>query len=262
MASRLPFNGSSDSSTNDTSEAVRHDKAVHDTHVAGTPPTTATTTGATPVTSGATHVHETHVHDTHPQPVPVQHTTPVQRTDTRPSGHEEARDRFGGINWGAAFFGWLVAVGLTILLTGIVGAVAAAVSDSTNVTQSEAERQAGTIGIVAGVVLLVVLAIAYYAGGYVAGRMSRFDGGKQGLAVWLIGLVVTLLAIGLGAVFGNEYNIFDRVNLPRLPISTDDLSTGGLITAAAVLVVSLLAAMLGGKVGHRYHDKVDRVVRG
>jgi hypothetical protein len=174
-------------------------------------------------------------------------------------GHQEARERFGGINWGAAFFGWLVAIAMTILLVSIAGAILTAVGSSQNITQSDAERQAGTIGIAAGIVLLVVLAIAYYTGGYVAGRMSRFDGGKQGLATWVIGLVVTLVAIGLGAIFGNEYNLLDRVDLPRLPISTEELSTGGLITAAAVLVVSLLAAMLGGKVGHRYHDKVDRV---
>jgi len=174
-------------------------------------------------------------------------------------GHHEARERFGGINWGAAFFGWLVAIALTILLVGIAGAVLTAVGSSQNITQSDAERQAGTIGIAAGIVLLVVLAIAYYTGGYVAGRMSRFDGGKQGLATWIIGLVVTLVAIGLGALFGNEYNVLDRVNLPRIPVSTEELSVGGLITAAAVLVLSLLAAMLGGKVGHRYHDKVDRV---
>ncbi len=148
---------------------------------------------------------------------------------------------------------------MTILLVSIAGAILTAVGSSQNITQSDAERQAGTIGIAAGIVLLVVLAIAYYTGGYVAGRMSRFDGGKQGLATWVIGLVVTLVAIGLGAIFGNEYNLLDRVDLPRLPISTEELSTGGLITAAAVLVVSLLAAMLGGKVGHRYHDKVDRV---
>ncbi|HET6561598.1 MAG TPA: hypothetical protein VFG72_06965 [Marmoricola sp.] len=174
-------------------------------------------------------------------------------------GHQEARDRFGGINWGAAFFGWLVAIAMTILLVSIVGAVLTAVGSSQNITQSDAERQAGTIGIAAGIVLLVVLAIAYYTGGYVAGRMSRFDGGKQGLATWIIGLVVTLVAIGLGAIFGNEYNLLDRVDLPRIPLSTDELSTGGVITALAVLVLSLLAAMLGGKVGHRYHDKVDRV---
>jgi amino acid transporter len=182
-------------------------------------------------------------------------TVPVQSH----RGHHEARERFGGTNWGAAFFGWLVAIAMTILLVSIVGAVVTAVGSSQNITQSDAERQAGTIGITAGIVLLVVLAIAYYTGGYVAGRMSRFDGGKQGLATWIIGLVVTLVAIGLGALFGNEYNLLDRVDLPRIPLSTDELSWGGLITAAAVLVVSLLAAMLGGKVGHRYHDKVDRV---
>jgi hypothetical protein len=174
-------------------------------------------------------------------------------------GHAEAKDRFGGTNWGASFFGWLVAIAMTILLTSIVGAVVAAVGSSQGVTQTEAERAAGTIGITAGIVLLVVLTLAYYTGGYVAGRMSRFDGGRQGLAVWLIGLVVTLIALGLGALFGTQYNILDRVDLPRIPVSTDELSWGGIITAVAVLVLTLLAAMLGGKVGHRYHDKVDRV---
>jgi len=187
-------------------------------------------------------------------------TTPVGTPAATPHrGHAEAKDRFGGINWGASFFGWLVAIALTILLTSIVGAIVAAIGSSQNVTQTEAERQAGTIGITAGIVLLVVLALAYYTGGYVAGRMSRFDGGKQGLAVWVIGLLVTLVALGLGALFGAEYNILDRVDLPRLPISTEELSWGGIITAVAVLVLTLLAAMLGGKVGHRYHDKVDRV---
>lgn len=224
MARRTSDTGSSNARSHET---VGHDKAVHDT---------------TP---------DTHAHSETDQ---TRATGP-----TAHSGHVEAADRFGGINWGAAFFGWLVAVGLTILLTGIVGAIVSAVSSSTQVTQSEAERQAGTIGIAAGIVLLLVLALAYYAGGYVAGRMSRFDGTKQGLATWVIGLLVTLLAIGLGALFGSEYNIFDRVNLPRIPLSTSELSTGGIIAAVAVLLVSLLAAMLGGKVGQRYHNKVDRV---
>ena len=185
---------------------------------------------------------------------------PVTGDETTPAvGHEAAREKFGGMNVGADFFGWLVAVGLTLLLTGIVGALVAAVSSTTNVTQSDAERQAGNIGVAAAIVLLVVLMASYYAGGYVAGRMSRFDGTKQGLGVWLIGLLVTIVALGLGAVFGSQYNVLDRVNLPRLPVSTDQLSAGGLITAAAVLVLTLLAAMAGGAVGHRYHHRVDRV---
>lgn len=184
---------------------------------------------------------------------------PADRADRAERGDRVARDKFGGANWGACFFGWLVAVALAILLTSIVGALAAAFGSTTEVSQSEAERQAGTIGVAAGITLLLVLAIGYYAGGYVAGRMSRFDGGRQGLGVWIIGLVVTIVAIGLGALFGNQYNLLDRVSLPRIPVSTDELGWGAAITAVAVLVLTLLAAMLGGKVGHRYHDRVDKV---
>jgi amino acid transporter len=180
------------------------------------------------------------------------------RTANQEHTTEDARDRFGGMNFGAGFFGWLVAIAMAALLTSIAGAIAAAVGTSTNITQSEAERQAGTIGIVAAIVLVAILLIAYYTGGYVAGRMSRFDGGKQGLAVWLIGLLITVLAVVLGAVFGAQYNILDRVELPRIPVSTDQLSWAGLITAVVILFATLLAAMAGGKVGRRYHSKVDR----
>jgi hypothetical protein len=38
-------------------------------------------------------------------------------------------------------------------------------------------------------VLLVILFVAYYCGGYAAGRMGRFNGMKQGIAVWLWALV-------------------------------------------------------------------------
>lgn len=187
-----------------------------------------------------------------------------RRADDRARHHDQdhddtaARDKFGGLNLGAAFFGWLVAIALAILLTSIVGAVLAAVGSTTNITQSDAQRSAGTIGVAAGAVLLVVLALAYFTGGYVAGRMSRYDGARQGIGVWVIGLFVTLVALALGAVFGSQYNILDRVDLPRIPVSTDQLGWGGLITAALVLVLTLLGAVLGGIVGHRYHDRVDR----
>ena len=180
-------------------------------------------------------------------------------TRDRHAEHEAAHEKFGGMNLGACFFGWLVAIAVTVLLTGIVGAIVAALSSTTSITQSEAEREAGTIGVAAAITLIVVLMLAYYAGGYVAGRMSRFDGTKQGIGVWVIGLLVTIIAIGLGAIFGSQYNILDRVQLPRIPVSTDDLSMGGIITAIAVLVLTLLAAMAGGAIGHRYHNRVDRV---
>lgn len=184
-------------------------------------------------------------------------TTRADRDDTA-ARDTAARDTFGGLNIGAAFFGWLVAVSVTVLLTAIVAAVLSAVGSQVSITQSDAQRSAGTIGIAAGIALLVVLAVSYYTGGYVAGRMSRYDGRRQGLGVWVIGVVLTLVAIALGALFGSQYDILDRVNLPHVPVSTDQVGLGALITAIAVVLLTLVAAMLGGLVGHRYHDRVDR----
>lgn len=185
--------------------------------------------------------------------------TPVETTTHDPVvGEARARDRFGGANWGAAFFGWIVAVGVTVVLTGIIGAIASAIGDSTNVTQTQAQRQAGTVTIGVGIVLLVVLMVAYYAGGYVAGRMSRFDGTRQGVAVWVLGLLVTILAVVLGWITNDQYNVLDRVDLPRLPIPKDEFTLGSIIAALAILVGTLVAAMFGGKVGTHYHRRVDR----
>lgn len=174
--------------------------------------------------------------------------------DWRDDGHE----RFGGVNLGAAFFGWLVAIALTVLLAGIVGAVATAVGETLDLTRTEAEAEADTIGLAASVALLVVLMIGYFAGGYVSGRMSRFDGGRQGWGVWLIGLIVTAVVAVTGWIFGNEYDIFERVDLPSIPLSDDTVTVGGIVLAASIVVGTLLAAMAGGKAGLRYHHKVDR----
>jgi hypothetical protein len=167
------------------------------------------------------------------------------------------RDEFGGLHWGSAFFGWLVAVGIATLLTALLSAAGAAVG-LTQASTDDATSNAGTIGIVGGILLLVILLIAYYAGGYVAGRMSRFSGPKQGLGVWIIALVVTIVLAVAGAVLGAEYNVLSQLNLPRIPIDEGELTTGGLIALAAIVLGTLLAAVAGGKAGTHYHRKVDR----
>jgi hypothetical protein len=165
------------------------------------------------------------------------------------------RDEFGGINWGASFFGWVVAIGIGVLLTAIVSAAGAAIGLTDGNT---AKSNADTIGIVGGALLIAIAVISYYAGGYVAGRMSRFDGARQGFGVWLIGLLVTLAVAAAGAILGDQYNVFEQLNLPRIPVSTSDLTTGGAIALVAIVLGSLLGAVLGGKVGQRYHRRVDR----
>lgn len=171
--------------------------------------------------------------------------------------HQRQREEYGGFNIGAAFFGWLVAVGLAVLLTALLSAAGAAIG-LTELSEGEAKANADTISIVGGILLIVVLAVSYYAGGYVAGRMSRFDGGRQGLGAWLLGLLVTVALAVLGAIAGSEWNLFSQLNLPRIPIDEGSLATGAAITLGLILLATLVAAIAGGKVGERYHRKVDR----
>jgi len=89
--------------------------------------------------------------------------------------------------------------------------------------------------------------------------MSRFDGARQGLGVWLFGLVVTIVLALLGVIFGSEYNLVQQIGVqPRIPIDEGALTTGGIIALAAFVIATLGGALIGGKVGERYHRKVDR----
>jgi hypothetical protein len=171
------------------------------------------------------------------------------------------RARYGGISWGSAFFGWLSANGFAVLLLALLSALGVAFGLTAGVqdAQSATDQAATGLGLGAGIALLVALFLAYLAGGYVAGRMARFDGAKQGVAVWVIGLLVVLLLALAGLVFGSQYNVLSRLDLPRIPIDEGTATTAGIIALVAVLVVTLVAAVLGGLMGVRYHRRVDRV---
>jgi hypothetical protein len=167
------------------------------------------------------------------------------------------KEEFGGVNWGAAFFGWLVAIGLGALLVGLLAAMGAAVG-LTELSETEAAGNASELGIGGALALLIALAISYGFGGYVAGRMSRFDGARQGMGAWLIGLVVTVILAIAGALLGAEYNVLERLDLPALPVGDSELASGGALALALVVLVTLLAAATGGKAGEQYHRRVDR----
>ena len=167
------------------------------------------------------------------------------------------RDRFGGIQWGADFFGWLCAIGLASLLTAaLVGAGVALGLSTDDATNADTAPQ---IGLGGGIALIAVLAIAWFCGGYVAGRMARFDGVRQGLGVWLWTLLSAVIIALVAAIGGSEYDVYQRLNLPRIAIGDSTLNTGGAIAGAVAVVATLLFAVLGGKAGERFHKRVDRV---
>jgi hypothetical protein len=170
--------------------------------------------------------------------------------------------RLGGIRWGAVFFGWLCATGVAVLLVAIVAATGTAIGlteSSVDEVVDGAVGNAGAVSLAGAIALVVVLALSYLAGGYVASRMARFSGRTQGFAVWVLGLVVTILAALGGVVLGSAYDVLARLDLPRIPVDEGTATTGGVITLVAVLVVTLLAAVFGGTLGDRYHRRLDAI---
>ena len=174
------------------------------------------------------------------------------------------KERFGGIKIGSAFFGWLTATGMAVLLIALLAAagVAFGVATDTSVDQAVQQSQnttgtAQTVGLVGAITLLVVLLVAYYCGGYVAGRMARFNGIRQGLAVWLWGVLMALLIAAVAAIAGAQYDVFARLNLPRLPVNEGHVTAVGAIVIGAAILAALLGALLGGLAGMRFHRNVD-----
>lgn len=172
------------------------------------------------------------------------------------------KERFGGFKFGAAFFGWLTATGMVVLLSALAAAIGAAVGFSTDndlgqsLDQAMADQSAGVIG---AVVLLAVLLLAYCAGGYVAGRMARFNGLKQGLAVWLWAVVAGVVVVVLGLIFGNDIRSITQLNtVAPLPEDLDGATAVTWIAVAATLAATLIGSLLGGLAGMRYHRRIDR----
>ena len=172
------------------------------------------------------------------------------------------RERFGGIKFGAAFFGWLTATGMVVLLSALAAAIGAAVGVSTDTDLGAALDQAAanqSTGLAGAIITLIVLLLAYYAGGYVAGRMARFSGAKQGVAVWLWALVAAAVVIILGLVFNDEIRSLTQLNsVAPLPQDLGSVSAGSWLALLATVVVSLVGAILGGLAGMRFHRRVDR----
>lgn len=228
----------------------------------------------------STPVEPTGAHEVRPGEVADTRTGPVRpvRSETdrvgavsaqhfgmdRESVVEREKEEFGGVKIGSAFFGWLTATGIAVLLTALLAAAGAAIGVATDTDLNDVAAEADqlsneTIGLIGGIALLVILLIAYYCGGYVAGRMARFNGVRQGIAVWLWALLIAAIVAVIAAVAGDEYDVLAQLNaFPRIALTEGELTTGGIIALVAVALTALIGAILGGLAGMRYHRNVDR----
>jgi hypothetical protein len=198
--------------------------------------------------------------DATPDREPVGRHTETGTTEPVTRGQVVSREReeHGGIKIGSAFFGWLAATGMAVLLSGLVAVTGLVAGESTGTdtateTADALDLSMESLGVLGVVVALLIWFVAYYSGGYVAGRMARFDGIKQGLAVWGWSIVIAVVIGVLGAVLGNDYT---GTGIPD--VRFDETTTTVVVSVAVVLLTSLVGAMLGGLAGMRFHRRVDR----
>jgi hypothetical protein len=161
------------------------------------------------------------------------------------------RDRFGGLDVGAALGGLLAGVGMAVIFGGLASGI------GTVGYQLDVERDSATLstgGFIGG---LVVLLLSFLVAGWVAGRIGRYSGGVNGLLSAVLFIVLAAILAGLGAWAGDRYNVFDNIALPQWFHENATTAVAVLSSIIAVVVV-LGAGFLGGLIGERYHRRADR----
>jgi hypothetical protein len=150
--------------------------------------------------------------------------------------------------------GTLVAYGAFAVLAALIGAAATAVGLDNDLSTNDWARL-GTGGAVAAA---VVLLIAYLFGGYVAGRMARRAGLLNGLAVFVLALVLIAAVGAIVAIQADADAIRSNLRSLGVPTSGSEWSDVGTLAGIASLVAMLVGALVGGVLGERWHSKLTR----
>ena len=172
------------------------------------------------------------------------------------AGLAAARERFGGLDIPATLVGALTALAVLLLLGGLVSAAIGAIGYQTGLEEGASVKEISIAGLIGGLLLLF---LAFWIGGWAAGRMARYDGAKNGLLVGIWVLLLAALLAALGAWLGSEYNILQRAELPNW-FSGEAMTVGGILSGLVAIAVMLVAGVLGGIWGARYHKRADREI--
>src|SRR5918994_1243134 len=151
------------------------------------------------VAQGPSEERETHVIRVPHHPDTTRDARPYPRGyfEAAEEREDRLRNMYGGVDWLASFLGFVFAM----VLGGAFSAVAGLVLVPFGITP---ELSGGQIGasVITGLALLgVLIFLTFFFGGYVAGRLARFDkGGDRGLVGgW--GFFVVLIITPAAAIF-------------------------------------------------------------
>jgi hypothetical protein len=103
-----------------------------------------------------------------------------------------------------------------------------------------------------------VLLVAYLFGGYVAGRMARRAGLLNGLAVFLLAVVLVAVVGAVAASQADAEAIGGNLRSLGIPTTGTEWGKAGTIAGIGSLAAMLIGALFGGVLGERWHSKLTR----
>ncbi|MBD2610002.1 MAG: hypothetical protein RMY62_015255 [Nostoc sp. ZfuVER08] len=170
------------------------------------------------------------------------------------------------VRWGPILAGLLVALATQLILSAIIGAVAAGTVEGSGAPRSIAPNAAGSAGLWSTIALLISL----FTGGWVTARacgpMNRNTALLNGAILWATTLAASswLLASGVSGAFGvaasNAAQVINQVGTPNLPRTNvtaqeaRDIAANvrsGLWWFVFGSLLGLVAAMMGSVSGAR-----------
>ena len=169
------------------------------------------------------------------------------------------KSRYSRMHLLPGLLGWLITISL------MDGGLWAIQSWLTLTGQSESIEYASVVShlfsgasnaVPVAVALSVLIFFAYLVGGYAAGRMARFAGVKQGIAVWLWQIMALILG-SLATFLAPQLFQNGVASLSLQKLIAGDFANG-LLAVLLVLALSFLGAILGGLLGRLYHRRVDK----
>ena len=169
------------------------------------------------------------------------------------------KSRYSRMHLLPGLLGWLITISL------MDGGLWAIQSWLTLTGQSESIEYATVVSrlfsgasnaVPVAVALSVLIFFAYLVGGYAAGRMARFAGAKQGIAVW-IWQIMSLILGSLATFLVPQLFQNGVASLSLQKLMGGDFANG-LLAVLLVLALSFLGAILGGLCGRLYHRRVDK----
>jgi hypothetical protein len=176
------------------------------------------------------------------------------RSEARADRLELAREAgWGRVSWWSVAAGVLTVIGVVTVCVGVVAAVLHAVDITTDtLTDSEWTR----VGFVVGLVSAVAFFGCFALGGYTTGRMARRAGMRNGLLVFIIGVIVIAGAIGIAQLEGAVSVVRDRFDDLGAPTGESTWTGIALLTMGVALVGALAGSVLGARRGERWHQRL------